>query len=200
MQKIEKGRSIKLVNALIVPTKYCRFIRLLPFLFIMASIIYILFRFTYLQLSNYTKLDLNYRQRPGCSCTRPELPWFSSYSRSNRYIKKQADLCSKYATYRGPNQRIIAISLFGPKQNRLFQPTKSLKFLKQLIDDVNKIYSDGFILRVYHDDTINLRDVVCPIECENSNVDFCNMNHKIFMPGRMWRFIAAGDPLVDIST
>ncbi|CAF3386753.1 unnamed protein product [Rotaria socialis] len=30
------------------------------------------------------------------------------------------------------------------------------------------------------------------------NVDFCNMTNESFLPPRMWRFSAAGDPLVDI--
>ncbi|CAF3337953.1 unnamed protein product [Rotaria sp. Silwood1] len=60
------------------------------------------------------------------------------------------------------------------------------------------MYSDRFILRIYHDNTINATDTICSIKCEHSNVDFCNMEHKIFIPPKIWRFIAADDPLVDI--
>jgi hypothetical protein len=49
------------------------------------------------------------------------------------------------------------------------------------------------------DDTINMSDVICPIECQNPNVDFCSMRYKLFIPPKIWRFIPAGDPLVDIS-
>src|SRR5437868_5637900 len=81
----------------------------------------------------------------------------------------------------------------------MFQLNQSYKFLNELINDMNIIYSDGFILRIYHDDTIIISDVICSIECQNSNVDFCNMNSKLFIPPKIWRFIPAGDPLVDIS-
>ncbi|CAF3513622.1 unnamed protein product, partial [Rotaria sp. Silwood2] len=39
----------------------------------------------------------------------------------------------------------------------------------------------------------------CPIECRNHNVDFCSMNSKLFIPPKIWRFIPAGDPLVDAN-
>ena len=61
------------------------------------------------------------------------------------------------------------------------------------------IYSDGFILRVYHDNTINEKDIICPIECKHTNVDFCSMDHKLYIPPKIWRFIPAGDPFVDTS-
>jgi hypothetical protein len=115
-------------------------------------------------------------------------------------MKSQPVLCNQYSIHRGPNQRIISISLFGPKENKMFQTNKSLSLLSELINDINKIYSDGFILRIHHDDTISMSNVICPIECQNSNVDFCNMSTKLFIPPKIWRFIPAGDPLVDIST
>jgi hypothetical protein len=113
--------------------------------------------------------------------------------------KSQSSLCSIYATRRGPHQRIIAISLFGPKENKMFQFNKTLDFLNELMKDLDLVYSDGFILRVYHDKTIDVKDIICPIECEHANVDFCSMDHKLYMPPKIWRFIPAGDPLVDIS-
>jgi hypothetical protein len=64
---------------------------------------------------------------------------------------------------------------------------------------MNIIYSDGFVLRIYHDQTINESNVICPIECEHPNIDFCDMTHKLYIPPKIWRFIPAGDPLVDIS-
>ena len=170
------------------------FIRFLLFGFILTSVLYALLRFNYIKLpNNVTPFIYNYRQRPECSCLRPELPSLLNQS------ELQSSLCSQYATHRGPNQRIISISLFGPKENKLFQPNKSISLLNELINDMNKIYSDGFVLRIHHDDTIRTSDVICPIECENPNVDFCNMEAKLFIPPKIWRFIPAGDPLVDIS-
>ncbi|CAF3793048.1 unnamed protein product [Adineta steineri] len=143
-------------------------------------------------------LQVNYRRRPECTCLRHELPPVISLSTIEKN-KSQSSLCSQYATRRGPNQRIIAISLFGPKENKRFQLNRTLKFLHELIEDLDKIYSDDFILRIYHDNTINVTDIICPIECQHSNVDFCSMAYKTYMPPKIWRFLPAGDPLVDIS-
>ncbi|CAF0849642.1 unnamed protein product [Rotaria sordida] len=71
-------------------------------------------------------------------------------------------------------------------------------FLNELIKDFNIRYSDGFILRIHHDNTINATDVICPYECKHPNVDFCNMMHKLYIPPKVWRFVPAGHPLVDI--
>ncbi|CAF0898841.1 unnamed protein product [Adineta steineri] len=165
---------------------------------IFSSIIYILFRYNYQQTTSiYTTINADYRRRPECSCIRPELlPLLSNLTTNS--AETSSLHCSQYANRRGPNQRIISVSLFGPKENKMFQFNRSLNFLNELINDMNKVYSDGFTLRVYHDNTINTTDIVCPIECQNPNVDFCNMNSKLFIPPKIWRFIPAGDPLVDI--
>jgi hypothetical protein len=184
-----------MVKFLVMPITSRSFIRFLLFGVIFTSIIYALFRFNYLQLTTYvTPVNYSYRQRPECSCSRPELS-----SVLLNVSELQSSLCSLYATHRGPNQRIISISLFGPKENKLFQPNKSISLLNELINDMNKIYSDGFVLRVHHDDTITMSDVICPVECQNPNVDFCNMESKLYIPPKIWRFIPAGDSLVDLS-
>lgn len=142
------------------------------------------------------RFDVNYRQRTECTCSRPVLPVLSSRV---IYNEQHAAFCSHYATRRGPHQRVISISLFGPKEVQKFEIHRSLHYLRLLIEDLNRIYSDGFLLRVYHDDSINTTNTICPIECQHWNVDFCNMNQKPFIPPKIWRFIPAGDPLVDIS-
>jgi hypothetical protein len=146
-----------------------------------------------------TKLTLDeYRQRPECQCVRPALR-AQSFPLSYSVGDDQKHLCSRYATHRGPHQRVISISLFGPKENQLFQLNRSLVYLHQLVNDLNKIYPDDFILRIYHDDTIDASTVVCSVECEHPNVDFCFITEKRFIPSKIWRFIPAGDILVDIS-
>ena len=172
--------------------------------FIGTLVIYVLFRnyfsTTVIDVPALVPVPVNtdYRRRPECTCSRPDLPPFNSNLASNQ-IQSQSLLCSHYASQRGLQQRIISISLFGPKENKMFQFNKSRIFLNELINDLNIIYADGFVLRVHHDETINLSDVVCPIECQNPNVDFCSMNSKLYIPPKIWRFIPAGDPLVDIS-
>jgi hypothetical protein len=146
-------------------------------------------------LAGIESADNRYRQRDGCSCTRPRLP----VQPATKDEKDGENLCSVYATRRGPYQRIISISLYGPSESPRFEPRSSLAFLADLINDTSKIYSDDFILRVHHDDTLNLSDVICPIECHYSFVDFCNMHGKRFIPPKIWRFIPAGDPLVDVG-
>ncbi|CAF1063180.1 unnamed protein product [Rotaria sordida] len=153
-----------------------------------------------LRISCYTPvstkiLSVDYRQRPECTCLRPELPYLSSHLITN---EQHPSFCSRYSSQRGPHQRIISISLFGPKEAKKFEIHRTLHYLKLLVKDVNIMYSDGFILRIYHDNTINTTDTICPIECEHLNVDFCNMENKTFIPPKIWRFIPAGDPLVDI--
>ncbi|CAF1099972.1 unnamed protein product [Rotaria magnacalcarata] len=138
----------------------------------------------------------HYRRRPECKCDRNPLPTID-LKLISKIPKNQSDLCSDYATRRGPNQRIISISLYGPKENKRFANNSTMYFLHELINDVNKFFSDNFILRIHHDDAITYPDVICPIECRYSNVDFCNMTSKRYIPPKIWRFIPAGDPLVD---
>ncbi|CAF2117145.1 unnamed protein product [Rotaria magnacalcarata] len=143
----------------------------------------------------FKTFDVNYRQRPECICSRPKLPHLSSRILLN---DKQPSFCSLYSSQRGPHQRIISVTLFAPKDVQIFDLHRTLNYLRLLIKDIHAIYSDGYILRVYHEDKINAADIICPIECEHSNVDFCNMQNKMFIPPEIWRFIPAGDPLVDI--
>ncbi|CAF1015993.1 unnamed protein product [Rotaria sordida] len=139
-------------------------------------------------------------RRQTCSCTRPILAY-----KSNLIIidETSSSLCSQYSTFRGFHQRIIAISMYGPKENALFGFNVSLNFLYDLIDDMKKIYP-GWILRIYHDTSIK-EDIICPIECAHNNVDFCNTSSlsnlgsvNDYIPPKIWRFLPAGDLLVDI--
>lgn len=139
-----------------------------------------------------------YRKRPECTCIRPALP---SFPRSSQFKidENRSVLCSEYATRRGPQQHVISISLFGPKEVQRFVLPRTLAFLDSLIKDLDKIYPDEFVLRIHHDSTINTTNVICPIECAHRNVDFCDMKDKLYIPPKIWRFIPAGDPLVNIS-
>ena len=173
---------------------HCRYRRIIPFrllCLILALTSYLFFYFVHYRLLLPPASTTETIQRIECNCDRSRP---ASTANSN-----DTHLCSPFATGRGPHQRVISISLFGPKENKLFQVKQSLIYLNQLIEDVNQIYPDGFILRVHHDDTINRTEVICPIECNHPNVDFCDMHRKLFMPPKIWRFIPAGDPLVDVS-
>ena len=139
-------------------------------------------------------------QREKCSCTRPVFG-----SKSSRLIVdgSSPSLCSQYSTFRGFHQQIIAISMYGPKENSIFNMNTSLNFLDELITDMKKTYPN-WILRIYHDDSIG-ETIICPIECAHDHVDFCNTNALTnlgnvggSMPPKIWRFLPAGDLLVDV--
>ena len=128
--------------------------------------------------------------------------WYSWCNRlQNKYLQSlntgSNSPCISPVADRDYSQRIIAISMFGPKENLLFQPSSSLSFLKDLIQDVYQVYP-GWILRVYHDDSLDMKSIR-ELQCRYDYVDFYNMNGSSFPPPRMWRFLAIGDVQVDIS-
>ena len=112
-------------------------------------------------------------------------------------INSEVSRCNHRSTRRGKGQRVIAISLYGPKENDLFQFNNTLHFLYELIDDARKVYPE-WILRIYHDATIP-PELVADIQCAYMNVDFCDMSSYNLIPAKTWRFFAAGDSFVDAS-
>jgi hypothetical protein len=152
--------------------------------------------------NNTIKDSILFYRRQKCSCTRPILKY-----KSNLLIidEASASLCSHYSTLRGFHQHIIAISMYGPTENAIFGMNESINFLNQLIADMAKTYP-GWILRIYHDTSIK-EHIVCSIECAHNNVDFCNASAlgslgsvSDYMPPKIWRFLPAGDLLVDIMS
>lgn len=140
-------------------------------------------------------------RRQNCSCTRPI---FGPKTARVIIEESSVSLCNQYSTFRGFHQKIIAISMYGPRENALFNVNVSLNFLHELIADMTTIYPD-WILRIYHDATIQ-NDIICPVECAHHRVDFCDTdalpnlgNLTSYVPPKIWRFLPAGDPLVDIT-
>ncbi|CAF1471920.1 unnamed protein product, partial [Didymodactylos carnosus] len=132
-----------------------------------------------------------------CNCTRKIT---RSYHRQD---PSKTSLCNEYSTIRGPNQKIISISLFGPKESARFSLDKTIDLLNDLISDMYTIYPD-WILRVYHDSTI-VSSIACSIECKHYNVDFCNVSSLLkyndlteTIPPKIWRFLPVGDVFVKI--
>ena len=175
-----------------------RFLQLIVIGLLGSFLVFFLSDYQSFVLFVFPQSHTDYRKRPECTCTRPALPSFPISSQLE-IDKDRSVLCNEYATRRGPQQRVISISLFGPKQIQRFVLPRTLSFLDSLIKDLNTIYPDAFVLRIHHDSTINATNVICPIECTHSNVDFCDMKDKLYIPPKMWRFIPAGDPLVNIS-
>jgi hypothetical protein len=182
---------------------------------IVLLLIFTIFQWSFNEIStiNSTSIFLNhdslnitnkeqkfFYRRPSCSCTRPLFKSNSNLSISN---ETSSSLCSQYSTLRGFHQRIISISMYGPRDNLLFALNTSVTFLYQLIDDMIKKYPN-WILRIYHDVSIN-DNIICSIECAYNNVDFCNTSSlgnlgslSSYIPPKMWRFLPVGDELVDI--
>jgi hypothetical protein len=165
---------------------------------------------TSINVSSFSNSDLSNKligkgttllyRRQSCSCTRSLIKQNPDLLIIDETI---SSLCSQYSTLRGFHQRIISISMYGPRDNSLFTLNTSLSFLHQLIVDMTKRYPD-WILRIYHDETIK-DDVICSIECTYHQVDFCNASSlgnlgsvSSFMPAKIWRFLPVGDKLVDI--
>jgi hypothetical protein len=128
--------------------------------------------------------------------------------------------CGTFSTLRrGPHQNVISYTLFGKNEfyyNKLHYLTKTIA----------KMYP-GWLMRVYHDSSIN-KSIVCDIECATTdnndsslfidNADFCDLSD--FMVGvnnnyyfgkevvwrpvveyvlpRMWRFFVIVDSFVDV--
>jgi hypothetical protein len=111
-------------------------------------------------------------------------------------------LCSARATERGLGQKVIAISFFGPVENPMFSLNSSLVFLHELINEMQQVYADNWILRVYHDGNILNHVTLCDFECRHSFVDFCDIRdmHLDFIPPKIWRFLPVGDKTVSIMT
>lgn len=185
------------------------------YVLVLISLVFILFIFhwNFTEISifsidgNHSLLNRNNRdqslryRRQSCSCTRPLI----NKSNSNLLIidETSTSFCSHYSTLRGFHQRIISISMYGPKENSLFAFNTSIDFLYQLIDDMKTKYPD-WILRIYHNRIIQ-DDIVCSIECTYDYVDFCNAttlgnlgNLGSYIPAKIWRFLPVGDELVDI--
>lgn len=117
-------------------------------------------------------------------------------------------LCSSQSNDRGPNQKVIAISVYGASLNNTDSTMFSwegsiLLFLKELSNEV-KLLLPSWTIRVYTDFTgtnKTQRDSLYTF----SNVDICDMNNMPlfgssllkYLPGKMWRFLTVFDPLVD---
>lgn len=105
--------------------------------------------------------------------------------------------CSYRSNMRGSGQSVIAISIFGPKENEIFQINASMELLLELLDEARLIYP-GWIVRIYHDDTVT-SDIAHRFERKYDNVDFCDMKSLKCLSPKIWRFLPAVDPNVNIS-
>jgi hypothetical protein len=83
---------------------------------------------------------------------------------------------------------------------KMFSLNSSLVFLQELIDEMQQVYADDWILRVYHGGNILNRTIISQFEYRYGFIDFCNVTNidLDFIPPKIWRFLPAGDETVSI--
>ncbi|CAF4510917.1 unnamed protein product, partial [Rotaria magnacalcarata] len=112
-------------------------------------------------------------------------------------------LCNTEASLRGSKQRIIALSIFGPKENSLYSDENFSQFIFPFIDEAKLLFST-WIIRLYADELTINRLNLKKLSSLSSNLDVCNVNQipiignvGEYLSGKLWRFLPALDPMVD---
>ncbi len=113
-------------------------------------------------------------------------------------------LCSKQANRRGNKQRIIALSIYGPKENPIFNDEKFDQLITPFINEA-KLLFPSWTIRLYSDELSINRLNLNNLTHLTSNIDICNVNQipilgniGEYLPGKLWRFLPALDRMVDI--
>ena len=120
----------------------------------------------------------------------------------------EKSLCSKFASARGPKQKIISYTYFGSAENILKYHFENINYI---VDRAKDVYS-GWTVRL-HLKKENLENpyiwsTLCHLQCKKNNIDICvleDLDDKEFndfsdiqVNGRFWRFLPLLDPLVDV--
>ena len=115
-------------------------------------------------------------------------------------------LCSVDADRRGKKQRIIALSVFGPKENPMFADSKFTGLITPFLDEAQSLFPT-WTVRVYSDNATIHRLNLGNLSRLSSNVDVCNVNQLPiignvgeYLSGKLWRFLPALDPMVDFTS
>ncbi|CAF3562949.1 unnamed protein product [Rotaria sordida] len=130
-----------------------------------------------------------------------------SYTYEN-FTQWNRSLCSIQSDHRGPNQKVISISIYGSTSNytdnAMFAwETSIFPFLIPLANEV-KLLLPSWIIRLYIDFTGSTKSQQNFLY-NFSNIDICDI-HNIpmfgsslvsYLPGKMWRFLPIFDPFVD---
>ena len=82
----------------------------------------------------------------------------------------------------------------------MFAANRSLVFLHELVEDIQKFFADQWILRIYHDQRAVDTALVDTFQTRYSFVDFCNVTrlNVSFIPPKIWRFLPACDRTVSV--
>ena len=206
-----------------------KFKRLLTILFAIVTLVWIFYNIS--MIRHYKRMNqyLSTVLKSECDCRLSEQIYFTQssdpfvldvrsspnqhilYNISVHSIESAQFTCDLYHTFRrGQHLKVIGYSLYGNK-------SIYYKFLPSLARAIKKMYP-GWIMRVYHDDSINT-EVKCKVEClkdENNdnnlidNAEFCNINkiakkgvltkywNANYMHAMKWRWLPIGDSFVDV--
>ena len=190
--------------------------------------LFVIMYFLYFEmLQKQSTKSLNYflKLKSNCECRKEEIfvenlttkyrvskgKILNVYEIEKTKVNLESITCDLYNVFRrGPNQKVIGISLYG-SDDRYY---KSLKIIAK---QAAKHYSD-WIMRIYYDNSV-IKSTICDIECLRDdddgklldNVDFCYIN-KIpnglpndsatwscsYTHSMKWRWLPIGDPFVDV--
>jgi hypothetical protein len=112
-------------------------------------------------------------------------------------------LCSEAADRRGNKQRIIALTIFGPKENPIFIDDNFSQLITPLLNEARLLFPT-WTIRLYADASTIHRLNLNNLTRLSTNIDVCNVNQipmlgniGEFLSGKLWRFLPALDPTVD---
>jgi hypothetical protein len=115
-------------------------------------------------------------------------------------------LCSADADLRGNKQRIIGLSIFGPKENSFFVDTRFPQLISLFINEAELLFPT-WVIRLYSDELTINRLNLNNLSRLSPNIDICNVNQLPvlgnvgeYLSGRLWRFLSALDPMVDFTS
>jgi hypothetical protein len=122
-------------------------------------------------------------------------------------LSKSRFTCGLYNLLkRGPNQKVVAYSLYGSH-------LRFYKKLKVISQQIKQFYPD-WIVRIYYDNSIDIQ-LACKEQCltYDSNIDFCDINQLHmsvedylsersfdgdYLHAMQWRWLPFGDDFVDV--
>lgn len=119
-------------------------------------------------------------------------------------LNSNQTLCSSRAASRGTDQRIISISIFGPKENEIFADDNFSQMITPLLDEAKSLFP-SWIVRLYADQSAVNRLNLMNLTQSVANLDVCNVNRLPilgdvgeYLSGKLWRFLPTLDPTVAI--
>ncbi|CAF0726673.1 unnamed protein product [Brachionus calyciflorus] len=119
------------------------------------------------------------------------------YTIKHRDYENNDFSCSEYHSLNsGPNLKIVSYSLYG--KNRKYYSN-----IDKILNQINSFYGHEWIMRIYHDDSID-ESIICKFECENpGRIQFCPIRDIKYFDfsnyfGMYWRWLPLMDNFVDL--